>query len=164
MELYGNGEKLLTDKKVIGGRNYILNSGDFSSNWLINNATPTGDSYCGGKVVSLNKNGNGYDSLSQQVQTTTSQTVIWSVYAKADNNGDCLHTELWGGGGAKDQALTTSWSRYTFQGTFGSINRTLYFWGASGNKGNVQIALPQLEIGTVVTDWKPAIEDLMSHS
>lgn len=165
MDLYGNGEKFLTDKNlIIGGRNYILNSGDFSSNWIITGGVVTSDSYCGGKVVSLNNNGNGANSVSQKIQMTVSQMVSWSVYAKADNNGDCLHTELWGGGGIKDQALTTGWSRYTFQGTFVSANRTLYFWGVSGNKGNVQIALPQLEIGTVVTDWKPAIEDLMSHS
>lgn len=161
MDLYGNGEKVLTDKNlIIGGRNYILNSENFSSNWATYGTTLTGESYCGGKVISLNNTG----SLTQQIQMTPSQMAIWSVYAKADNNGDHFHTELWGGGGAKNQALTTSWSRYIFQGTLNSTNRTLYFWGIPENKGKIQIALPQLEIGTVVTDWKPAIEDLMSHS
>lgn len=158
-----NGTEALTKKKLTtGGRNYILNSGDFSLNWLIHNGAVTGDSYSGGKVLSLNPNGDGFNSASQSIQKTTSQTVIWSVYAKADNSGDKLHTELFGGGGKTDQALTTSWSRYTFQGTFNPTRRDLYFWGASGNKGNVQMALPNLKdlkAGTTIADWTPAPED-----
>lgn len=155
-----NGTGDLTKKKpTTGGRNYILNSRDFSLNWVIQNGSVTGNLYFGGKVLSLNPNGDGFKSASQAIQMTTSQTVIWSVYAKADNSGDRLHTELFGGGGKTDQALTTSWSRYTFQGTFSPTHRDLYFWGMPGNKGNVQIALPQLEVGITATDWKPAIED-----
>ena len=149
----------LAERKDATNPNLLLNSKDFSSNWFINNAALTSDSYNGGKVVSTHAGGDGGSAVSQQVQTPPSQPVTWSVYAKADNAGDKLHTELFGSGGRTDQAITTDWCRYIFNGAFNPTNTTVYFWGVGGNKGDIQIALPKLEIGNTATPWCPALED-----
>ena len=149
----------LAERKDAINPNLLLNSRDFSSNWVIINAEVTSDSYNGGKVVSLHTDGDDINDVRQPIQAMTSQMFTWSVYAKADNAGDKLHTELFGGGGRTDQALTTDWNRYTFQGISDPTKITLYFWGPSGNKGDIQIALPKLEIGNTATSWCPALED-----
>ena len=145
-------------KSELTNPNYLLGSKGFDG-WSVRNADATNDSYNGGKVISVHAGGDGSSAVSIVPQPTVSQTVTWSVYAKATNDGDRLHTELFGGGGLTEQPLTTDWRRYTFTGAFSPTKRTLYFWGVGGNKGDVQIALPKLEIGTVATPWCPAIED-----
>ena len=69
----------------------------------------------------------------------------WSVYAKADTQGDILHTEMFGGRGYKDCTLSTDWKIYYSWGSFGNANnKNIYFAGVSSNKGLVYIANPVL--------------------
>lgn len=69
----------------------------------------------------------------------------WSVYAKADIQGDKLHTEMFGGHGFKDCTLSTDWKIYYSWGSFGNANnKNVYFAGVSSNKGLVYIANPVL--------------------
>ena len=71
-------------------------------------------------------------------------TYTWTFWARADNAGDKLHTELWGGHGANDIPLTTEWEKYQVQGEFDKTMQALYFWGPESNKGNVYVKLPYL--------------------
>lgn len=72
-------------------------------------------------------------------------TYTWTFYASADNPGDKLHTELWGGGGKSDIPLTYEWKKYTVRGKLASSNCFwLFFWGLDSNKGNIYVKLPYL--------------------
>lgn len=147
------------------GTNLLTNTSDFSSNW-------------GGISVSTTTEYNGYPSM--VLTSSNQQTAVQflplgklensfqytcSFWAKADNAGDKAHTELWGGIGATDFVLTTNWVRYTVVLTSLSdantnILHSLYSLRVPDeNKGNVYIALPKLEKGSVATDWMPAPED-----
>ena len=69
----------------------------------------------------------------------------WSVYAKADTQGDKLHTEMFGSRGYKDFTLSTDWKICYSWGSFGNANnKNIYFAGVSSNKGLVYIANPVL--------------------
>ena len=90
-------------------------------------------------------------SINKQHQTyvapfnvNATNTYTWTFWARADNAGDTIHTELWGGGGVADISLTTNWKKYQSQGNFKSSYQWLYFWGNSSNKGNVYVKLPCL--------------------
>ncbi|MFR0770907.1 MAG: hypothetical protein ACLSH6_00925 [Limosilactobacillus pontis] len=73
-----------------------------------------------------------------------SSTYGWTFWARADNAGDIVHTELWGGSGHKELVLTAEWKRYQSQGQFKPNYQMLYFWGLDSNKGNVYVKLPYL--------------------
>ena len=147
------------------GTNLLTNTSDFSSNW-------------GGIPVSTTTEYNGHPSmvLTSSNQQTALQLLALgklensfqytcSFWAKADNAGDKAHTELRGGIGATDFVLTTNWVRYTVVLTSPSDANTDLFNSMysirvpAENKGNVYIALPKLEKGSVATDWIPAPED-----
>ena len=164
-----DGEELLKANCEIGNRNYLLNSKDFSDNWLIGQTVSIeSQTFLGGNIAKINGGGNGFDGLRQTPTDHVPGILTWSVWAKADNSGDALHTELFGGGGYTDQALSQEWQKYIFHGV--TDVGTLYFWGPSTNKGSIYIALPNLKSGMTITDWTPApedyqaqIDDLKSH-
>lgn len=164
--IFFNGEQIFKSGDQIGGRNYLLNSADFIKNWSPNNANNfkiTDDTYLGGKIVMLKNIGNSISNFSCILPPNlASQKVVWSCYAKADKFGDVLHTEPWGSHGLTNQLLTTSWQRYSFVGQIDQEALILFFWGPSTNKGNVYIALPKLELGSIATDWSPAPEDFLN--
>ncbi len=164
--IFFNGEQIFKSGDQIGGRNYLLNSADFIKNWSPNNANNfkiTDDTYLGGKIVMLKNIGNSTSNFSCILPPNlASQKVVWSCYAKADKFGDVLHTEPWGSHGLTNQLLTTSWQRYSFVGQIDQETLILFFWGPSTNKGNVYIALPKLELGSIATDWSPAPEDFLN--
>lgn len=152
-------------KTSIGGRNYLLNSADFSKNWTIIPGSAVSDqTYLNGKIINLANDGDavhGAQTLISNISDDISN-ITWSCFAKADNNGDILHTELWGGKPSYNQPLTTEWHRYIFSGNLDEKNHNIFFWGNKENKGNIQIALPKAEIGSSATDWTPAPEDFLT--
>lgn len=81
-------------------------------------------------------------NLTNKVDFTSTYT--WTFWARADNAGDKIHTELWGGSGYSDIPLTTEWKKYQSQGKFRQEMQRLYFWGVQENKGNVYVKLPYL--------------------
>lgn len=158
-----NGNELVA---IIGsGTNLLTGTSDFSSNWN------------GQSSVSTTTDYNGYPSM---VFTSSSQLLAnqpvgelensfqyaSSFWAKADNAGDKAHTELWGSIGKADFVLTTNWVHYTtvltsYSDVSTNINHSTCFFGVpDGNKGNVYIALPKLEKGSIATPWSPAPGDL----
>lgn len=152
------------------GTNLLTNTSDFSSNW-------------GGTPVSTTTEYNGHPSMvlnssNQQKapqflalgKLENSFQYTCSFWAKADNAGDKAHTELRGGIGATDFVLTTNWVRYTVVLTSLSDVNTNFFHSMysirvpAENKGNVYIALPKLEKGSVATDWCPNPAEVLTQA
>ena len=143
---------------VYPGENLLTNTSDFSSNW---------GAWPGQLSISKTTEYNGYPSLEftpsislnyalqNNVVKENSFKYTSSFWAKADNAGDKVHAELFGGIGATDFVLTTNWVHYSAVLTSTS-NGTCYVGIPGGNKGNVYIALPKLEKGSVATPYTPS--------
>jgi len=158
-------DKVFSNGKQVYGRNLVKNTLDFSSNW---------SAWPGQLSISKTTEYNGHHSLEftssslnlaqQTVGAEKSSQYASSFWAKADNAGDVAHTELYGSIGQTNFVLTTNWVHYSVVLT--SLpdvgESTTYYVGVpGGNKGNVYIALPKLEKGSVVTPWTPAPEDVL---
>lgn len=146
----------------VGTSNLLHHSDTFDGWGKGTSVTITSDKYLNGTIAVLGNTGNAGGG---QLYTTLdgpydNQPVTWTVYAKADNVGDKLHTELWGGGGHTDQPLTNNWQMYQFTGQRNVAQPYFYFWGRQGNKGNVYVALPFAVIGNAVGTWGPNASDI----
>lgn len=77
-----------------------------------------------------------------QLQTKMSweqnKTYRWTFEAKADYSRDIIHTEMWGGSGARDIELATNWKQYSTSGIPNLAHNNFYFWNSS-NHGNVYL-------------------------
>lgn len=143
------------------GTNLLTNTGDLSANWNWHTSISTTAEYNGhpsmafapSTQLQLSSQNLGLGNLQNSTQYTA------SFWAKADNAGDKAHTELWGSKGAAEFVLTTNWARYTAVVTSlpdanTNISHSVCYFGVpAGNKGNVYIAEPKLEKGSVATDW-----------
>lgn len=152
------------DGMKIGTRNLLHHSDTFDGWDKGNLVTITSDKYLNGTIAVLSNTGIVGGS---QINTFLdgpydNQPVTWTVYAKADNVGDKLHTELWGGGGYTDQPLTNNWQTYQFTGQRNTNNPSFYLWGCQGNKGSVYVALPFAVVGNMIGNWEPNPEDIDS--
>nr|WP_262352986.1 hypothetical protein [Lactiplantibacillus plantarum] len=149
------------------GTNLLTNTSDFSSNWVGKSSVSTTTEYNGHPSMVLT-------SISQQLASHSlglgklenSFQYTSTFWAKADNAGDKARTVLWGSSDI-DFVLTTNWVCYTavltsYSDANTNINHSVYFLGVpDGNKGNVYIALPKLEKGSVATDWCPNPADFV---
>ncbi|WP_239879270.1 phage specificity protein [Limosilactobacillus reuteri] len=143
-----------------GGVNLLHHSDTFEGWYMGPSVFTVAGKYLNGTVAVLKPNGSGGNALGTVVDPVPgNQLVSWTVYARADNNGDKLHTELWGGGGSTDQSLTTEWKKYKFTGTPNANHHDFYFWGVQGNKGNINVALPMMVLGSNGANWAPNNED-----
>ena len=152
------------------GTNLLTNTGNLSANWNGSFTITTTTEYDGHPSVVftpsslLIRQDLGLGKLQNSTQYTA------SFWAKADNAGDEAHTELFGGIGNANFVLTTNWVRYTTVLTSRSDANTnaaqsIYFLGViAGNKGNVYIAEPKLELGTTATDWCPNPSEILTQS
>ena len=147
----------------IGTRN-ILHHSDTFEGWHKGQSVPiTSDKYLGGSVAMLNNSGSGVNALDSVLDITNDEKLVtWTVYAKADNEGDKLHTELWGGGGYTDQPLSTQWKSYKFTGNHADSNHSFYLWGVNSNKGKVYVALPFAVIGNSIGTWLANPDDTIA--
>lgn len=150
------------DNLKVGTSNLLHHSDTFDGWYKGNSVTVTSDKYLNGTIAVLGNTGiNG----GSQVETPLdgpydNQPVTWTVYAKADNAGDKLHTELWGGGGYTDQPLTNNWQVYQFTGQRNVDHPDFYLWGCQGNKGNIYVALPFAVVGNAIGTWEPNSADI----
>lgn len=148
------------------GTNLLTDTSNFSNNWNALPSVSTTTEYNGHPSMVVNSSTErlsyqkfGLGKLENSFQYTS------SFWAKADNAGDKARTLLWGDPKPFDFVLTTNWVRYTavvtsFFDANTNADHAMYFLGVpDGNKGNVYIALPKLEKGSVATDWIPAPED-----
>ncbi len=158
--------KTLNDKvngMQIGTSNLLHHSDTFDGWGRQSTVTISSEKYLNGNIAVLATNGSGSNNLSSSLDGPyDDQPVTWTVWAKADNAGDRLHTELWGGGGFTDQPLTTNWKLYKFTGHRNINYHYLYFWGVAGNKGNIYVALPFAVVGNTVGTWSPNPSDTIT--
>ena len=160
-----NGLDLTIKNLVVGGGNLLHNSDTFDG-WSITGTVKIDDSmYLNGKIAVLTPgNGTSNELMASSFDgPLTDETATWVIYAKADNAGDKLHTELFGGGGLTNQSLTTEWQKYKFTGHRDKRLKQLHFWGLAENQGNIYIALPILSEGSVEKTWEPNPADMATR-
>lgn len=168
---------------AVGGTNLIRNA-DTLEGWSSRHATET---YLGDRVAytRLAKGASGYIQLDEQTLDITGRTeFVFSFYAKGAYNGqemasyfynpsNTTTTETSQGvkGGAGDgkavTKLTTAWARYWVKWVIPATSGTKRLIAArlesatSADK-EVWLCRPQLETGTVMTDWSPSPDDAAS--
>lgn len=153
--------KSAVDNVQVGTNNLLHHSDTFDGWFKGSYSSISTEKYLNGKIAVLLPNmGDGGAGVNTLLDGPyDDQPVTWTVYAKSDNNGDKLHTELWGGGGFTNQPLTTEWKKYQFSGQRDSRNHGFYFWGCSNNKGNIYISLPFATVGNKSGTWGPNSQD-----
>lgn len=105
--------------------NLIADPINFTTGWANANTIP----YDGYKAIKV---GDYNHSVQAMLETGPNHQYKWTFWARADNEGNQIHTELFGGGGATDITLTTEWKQYSVTGTT-STKQILFFWSVSGN-------------------------------
>ena len=145
----------------VGTSNLLHHSDTFEGWHKGSTVSIAGSKYLNGTVAILAPGGSGVTALDAYLDGPyDNQPISWAVYAKADNAGNKLHTELWGGGGVTDQPLTTEWQVYKFTGQRDARDHSLYLWGCQGNKGNIYVALPFAVVGDAIGTWGPNASDI----
>lgn len=145
----------------VGTSNLLHHSDTFEGWHKGDSVSVSSTKYLNGNIAVLKNTGSGVNVLYATLDGPyDNQPISWAVYAKADNAGDKLHTELWGGGGFTDQALSTEWKIYKFTGQRDARNHNFYLWGCQGNKGNIYIALPFAVVGNAIGTWGPNASDI----
>lgn len=76
--------------------------------------------------------------LETKISWEQDKTYRWTFEAKAESSGDEIHTEMWGGAGYTNYALTTDWKQYSTSGIPNPAHNNFYFWNSS-NHGNVYL-------------------------
>ena len=76
--------------------------------------------------------------LQTEISWEQDKTYRWTFEAKAESSGDEIHTEMWGGAGYTNYALTTDWKEYSSSGIPNPAHNNFYFWNSS-NHGNVYL-------------------------
>lgn len=161
VETVGNQLRDQLNGLRIGTSNLLHYSDTFDGWYKGDSVNISSTKYLNGNIAVLKNAGSGSNALNTNLDGPyDNQPVTWTVYAKADNVGDKFHTELWGGGGITDQALTTEWQSYKFTGQRDARNHAFYLWGCQGNKGNVYVALPFAVIGNTIGSWSPNNTDV----
>lgn len=149
------------DNLQVGTRNLLHHSDTFDGWHKGSSVSISSEKYLNGSVAVLQNSGSGGNALYSGLDVTNDEKhITWTVYARADNNGDKLHTELWGGGGLTDQPLTTEWKRYKFAGDHADTYNSFYLWGVNTNKGNIYVALPFAVVGNTIGSWSPNPDDV----
>ena len=168
---------------AVGGTNLIRNA-DTLEGWSSRHATET---YLGDRVAytRLAKGASGYTQLDEQTLDVTGRTeFVFSFYAKGAYDGqemasyfynpsNTTTTETSQGvkGGAGDgkavTKLTTAWARYWVKWVIPATSGTKRLIAARLERATsadkeVWLCRPQLETGTVMTDWAPSPDDAAS--
>lgn len=151
----------------VGGRNYLLNS-DFSlglTGWGNSSWAVSADKYGGCGVITITPTaawtGGSTNGIWQGIDALKGQTIMLSVWAKANKTGAKMHSEPYGGTNAQNWTLTTSWAKYSYVTTVSAVNDSVY-WMAVDVGTTYSITQPKAELGTKATDWTPAPEDTKS--
>ena len=76
--------------------------------------------------------------LETEISWEQDKTYRWTFEAKVESSGDEIHTEMWGGAGYTNYALTTDWKEYSSSGIPNPAHNNFYFWNFS-NHGNIYL-------------------------
>jgi len=171
---------LLNSAIVVGGRNFLRNSGDFTSTtyWISSGSVITVDSAVlyGAKSTLKFVGGYAYNNQLMRLKPNTQYTISAMVKGSAALAGwydKTLHIQNWSDENtanvhqesqvAFDTAVTTSWKRiYTTFTTCNSANLTycrFYFYPLSDGYV-LNVGYIKAEEGNKATDWSPAPEDV----
>ncbi|WP_316437874.1 DUF1983 domain-containing protein [Klebsiella pneumoniae] len=168
---------------AVGGTNLIRNA-DTLEGWSSRHATET---YLGDRVAytRLAKGASGYIQLDEQTLDVTGRTeFVFSFYAKGAYDGQEMASYFYNpsnttttetsqgvkggdGDGKAVTKLTTAWARYWVKWVIPATSGTKRLIAArlesatSADK-EVWLCRPQLETGTVMTDWSPSPDDAAS--
>ncbi|MFC6363607.1 hypothetical protein ACFP73_16240, partial [Tatumella punctata] len=168
---------------VIGGRNLIANTA------TLHNAGTTDGSFNGNRVATIKKakaDAGNYVDLwnTNTINPVTGTTYVYSFYAKALHEGDYAQcyfyspnttvkavssqgTTTTGSDGGIQIKLSTTMQRYWIVWTQGATTTaksivSLRISKDSTKDQQVWLSCPQLEAGSVPSDWSPAPEDVQS--
>ncbi len=168
---------------AVGGTNLIRNA-DTLDGWSSRHATET---YLGDRVAYTRqaKGAPGYTQLDEQTLDVTGRTeFVFSFYAKGAYDGQEMASYFYNpsnttatetsqgvksgaGDGKAVTKLTTAWARYWVKWVIPATSGTKRLIAArlesatSADK-EVWLCRPQLETGTVMTDWSPSPDDAAS--
>ncbi|MBJ7630822.1 carbohydrate binding domain-containing protein [Weissella confusa] len=163
---------------VIGGRNLLLGTGDWSggsSRWDKLD-TVTNNTYRGMVIAATSR---GWTSPTYKLQNAgilqVGKTYTFSTYVRNTSDTDTRVTRYYGSWIVNPNVYTvalpahTDWTRVssTFTVTNDPITSTAPLrWEAENNltNGQVQFAGYKLEEGNIPTDWTPAPEDVPSNN
>lgn len=164
-----NNEKVITHEEQ-GGIN-LLSNGDFSRgfhSWSTNSAATQSvilDEKFGHccKVITSVQGTGIYNRTPSNIKNTAG-TYVYSAWLKSDapatiafgldNNRQII-------------TVTTEWVRYYFiqyKNPSAPNVLSIFNWGTSGSQVTFYVANAQVETGTMITDWKPSVEDIKSYS
>lgn len=74
-------------------------------------------------------------------RVTSGAEYVLSFWARADVDGDKIHSEVWGSLYVLDAELTTEWRQVVMPyGIRKADHRAVYFWGLGTNSGTVHAA------------------------
>lgn len=158
MSLFIDKYRLITDndwKNSTIGQNLLIGSRTFHDFKIYGSTKNTSQEDTDDNTVVISENTIGNSIQKENLPSRAS--LSWSICAKADTNDVVLHTELNGGGGNTEQAVTQEWRRYSFHGMSNS-NGILFFWKVAGS-GKLYLKLPKVEYGLTSTQWSPAPQD-----
>ncbi|APM40536.1 hypothetical protein [Clostridium kluyveri] len=164
-----NNEKVITREEQ-GGIN-LLSNGSFDNglnSWTKNNTATLSIisdekfSKCCKIVTSVQ--GGGIYNRSPSAIKNDAGTYVYSAWLKADAP---LTIAFGLDNNRQTITLTTEWTRYYFiQNKNPGANNILsiFSWDTSGSTVTFYVANAQVETGTMITDWKPSVEDNKTYS
>lgn len=164
-----NNEKVITHEEQ-GGIN-LLSNGSFDNglnSWTKNNTATLSiisdekfSKCC--KIVTSVQGGGIYNSSPSAIKNDAG-TYVYSAWLKADAP---LTIAFGLDNNRQTITLTTEWTRYYFiQNKNPGANNILsiFSWDTSGSTVTFYVANAQVETGTMITDWKPSVEDNKTYS
>ncbi len=141
--------------------NLLVGSHDLSTVTWDANSSLSDERFYGAAVADLRAGRGGIYFLPSanrsDARVTSGAEYVLSFWARADVDGDGVHSEVWGSRYTLDTTLTTEWRLVTMPyGIVHSGNRQVFFWGLSTNSGIVHVALPMCVRGATPAAWAPA--------
>ena len=141
--------------------NLLVGSWDLSTVSWGNKAKRSSETFRGAAVADLGAGQGGIEfpnsSHRADARVTSGAEYVLSFWARADVDGDGVHSEVWGSLYMLDTTLTTEWQQVVMPyGIRRADQRRVYFWGLGTNSGTVHVALPMCVRGTEPAAWAPA--------
>lgn len=168
-----DGKEAKGQFNVLGGRNLLLGSRDYSGDQWLNLQSISG-TYKGVSIVSASNNGTilNYDKsgLVSDNKINTSDTYVLSMYVKNNSSAEITIT-FSGGSTNQNQSIV---SKVDSKSDWVMISKEISFWTLGGNPligvglqglvdNSVLISCIKLEGGNTPTDWTPAVEEVSGY-
>lgn len=97
-----------------------------------------------GKMLILDPGTSNNATMVKILDYVPDSSYTYTFFARSDNSGDKLGTQLFGGAGDTTITLAEGWKKYTVVATNSGSQPYAYFWGLQSNKGTVYLEEPRL--------------------